>query len=711
MVESGESDIVARVNASLGDNAPLPAPQAANAADNAPQDGAPAAPAATSDDDHAPEAPAQDAPADPPADNAPQDRDNGAQGASSDAVIAGLNAATDRRVAELSAQLAAAQAAPTPVPPIRMAPPATMFSATTLFPEMSMGMHGQKWAQLNAMSQERPWNLHAREAIQSFENGMECTVDTRVTFTQAAWEQLHADLKQAAFLTAPGTNIMNLDADWRRLPDFWPSAYNCRTGDTYAISKSGHVIQPFGDGFKPNNETDFWPEVMSLQKVELNYEFTVDELAKIEQDWLYQFNQPKGSANAFKMPFVRYILGRLAEMRDNDVREALFSGVYAPNTTRKPGYYLNSIDGLMYKIDRARGVKYHPFTDLGKPNASNIQDYVHAFCKRLQDLRGKAPMILYTTYEYVLAYRKSYAQELQVTIANVPTYVQDYPHVRLYPLDYLRGDFMFATDASNIIVLNGDAADERSLRTAQTIKSLQIAGQFNKGIHVGVFGKKFKDNDPVDFSLQRFFSNAEPIEYASVPADVDAVELSAEYGHIIRLGANTKAVNITGISYAKAGQALTILGSQSDYAATITPGDTFLGTEAKYTLGKGTLIRLMPLPGGKFAVMDYQANQPEATTIQLKANETVIPAPLDRQVIVTAENTQDTAIASITDPQHPYDGFSFTLRGGGSDAHPTTLAAVTGKIVLSGPITLKAGNEITLLLSGDVWYEKNRKAS
>lgn len=699
---SGNTDIVAQVNASLGEATP---PCGAPAAPQTNTDDAPAADPAPDQDQNArgpQDAPTAQAPV---PDTAPAPCADNTQ-----AVIDNLNRATENRVAELTARLQAVQAAPTPVPGITMSPQTAMYNNTTLFPAMSLGIHGQTWAQLNAIGQQRPWNAHACEAMQCFADGVECTVDTRATFTQAAWEQLHADLKQAAFLTAPGTNIMNLDADWRRLPDFWPSAYNCRTGDTYAISKSGHVIQPFGDGFKPNNETDFWPEVMSLQKVELNYEFSVDELAKIEQDWLYQFNQPKGSANAFKMPFVRYILGRLAEMRDNDVREALFSGVWAPNSTRKPGYYLNSIDGLMYKIDRARGVKYHPFTDLGTPNASNIQDYVHAFCKRLQDLRGKAPMILYTTYEYVLAYRKSYAQELQVTIANVPTYVQDYPHVRLFPLDYLRGNFMFATDARNIIILNGDSTDERNLRTAQTIKSLQIAGQFNKGIHVGVFGKKFKSTDPVDYSLQRFFSNAEPIEYASVPAEVDAAELSAEYGHIIRLGANTTEVDITGISYATSGQPITILGSQSDHPATITTGSTFLGPKAKYSLGKGTLIRLMPLSGGKFAVMGYQANQPAAATVNLDPDATGIPSPLDRQVFVTAANTADTAIASIAAPAHPYDGFTITLRGG-SDTHASTMATTEGKIQLSGPVTLKKDNEIVLCLYGEVWYETARKAS
>lgn len=629
------------------------------------------------------------------------------------AVEEALDRAASARMAEMNARIEALSAAPVPVPATRAAAPADapLIGASGLFPGVALGGdRGKVFAAINAFGPSRPWNDHAREAITAYSEGMSYSAPS-ATFSvgSPAMDQLYADMKQAAFLTAPGTSITDLDADWRRLPSWWRPVYNVRPGDTYALSKTGHVIQPFGTGFKPNNHTDLWPEVVNLHKVELNYEFTVEELNDLERNWLYRFNQPKGSANAFKMPFVQYIMSRLAEMRDNDVREALVSGVYAPNETEQPGFYLNSIEGLFVKIDNARGTKFRPFTDLGELNDVNVVDYINAFCQRMRDVLGSAPMVIYTTFEWVKRYRRYFADSLQTTIGQVPTYVQDYPHVELYALDYLRGNFMFATDRNNISIINGDRADEGALRAVAAIKTLQFAGQFNKGIHVGVFGKPFKSTDPVDWKLQRFFSNAEPIEYASVPAEADTATPSAKYGNIIQLGGNTTEVTITGIADATAGRPVTILGPTGNKAAKITTGDTFIGTEASYSLPFGSRIRLMPLVGGKFAVMDYEAVETAAKVIPLAPDTTAIPSPEDGQIFTTGVNTKATVIASIGDPAHPYDGFTITVRGAGGAENVSTMATVAGKIQLASAMTFNMGSELTLRLYGGVWYEINRK--
>ena len=686
---TGQQDIVNTINASLASSAEVDE----HATDTAAQEGTGAN---TEVDEHAADAAV---------------RNTAQASADASALEAALDAGLNARLAEMDARIRELSASPEPSPRVpASAGAAPLYDAKCLFPEMSRTSAGNFFAQINSFGTNRPWNDHAREAIAAYSEGR--TYDPpKASFSVAdsTLDQLYTDMKQGAFLTAPGTNILNLDSDWRKLPSWWRPVYNVRPGDTYALSKTGHVIQPFGKGFKPNNKTELWPEVVNLHKVELNYEFSVDELNALERDWLYRFNQPKGSANAFKMPFIMYIMARLAEMRDNDIRETLIQGVYAPNETERPGYYLNSMEGLFVKIDRARGTKYRPFTDLGSVNDSNIVDYINAFCQKMHDILGNAPMVLYTTYHNIMKYREHYSDAFQTPIANVPTFVQNYPNVELYPLDYLTGNFMFATDRNNITIINGDSADENNLRAVTAIKTLQFAGQFNKGIHVGVFGKPFKSTDPVDWKLQRFFSNAEPIKYASVPAEVDTATPSAKYGNIIQLGENTKEVTLTGIDDAIPGRPITILGPTGNNAAKITTGDTFVGSEASYSLPFGSRIRLMPLAGGKFAVMDYHAVETSAKVIPLPADAVSIPAPEDGQIFTTGTNTKATAIASIGEPAHPYDGFTITVRGAGGAENVSTMATVDGKIQLASAMTFAMGSELSLRLYSGVWYEISRK--
>lgn len=591
--------------------------------------------------------------------------------------------------------------------------------AQGLFPDQRSGFRSRGFQDINAFSASRPWNDHARQAIEAAARGRSYTAAG--TFSSSfVLRQLEADIAQELFLL-PADQVLDLSEDARRLPSFWRNAYNIQSGQMYGLSEAGHVIQPFGDGFKPNNQVIFQPEVVSLQKVEINYEFDVDRLAEIENSWLLMFNQPKGSANAYKMPFVRYMLLVLSGVKESDLREALVSGVWAPNATRKPGYYLNSITGLFYKIDQARGRKYRPFTTLGTPNTSNIVDYIESFCQAVEDAVGKkANMKIYLKPAFATAYRRQQAERLQVYVDDIPMRVEGHPNFELIPFDYLTNDFIFCTDANNITIVNGPASEENQLRVVTAVKALQMAGQFYKGIHVGVFGMEFSESDPVNMHSQRFFSNAEDIEYASVPADADATVLSAKYGNIIRIGANTSQQTISSIKDYQIGHPIVIEGplpvvsdsgavTPAPYGAKIVPGTTFIdpASASEYVLGTGNSIRLMPLGNDKFAVIGYDGGPVADQTVYLAADAVAIPAPLDKQLFITAGNSKATAIASIGTPENPYNGFTIRIQGGGTSNASTM--ATTADIILREAMTFSKGAELSLRYQDGKWYEISRK--
>ena len=633
---------------------------------------------------------------------------------------AGADAELTRQLAAMNQMLSTMAAAD---PKVRAATNAQaehpLLDNKGLFPGMRSHYSAPSAQDINAFSSSRPWNDHAREAIQASRQGLTYTAQNAFV-SSFVMKQLEADIAQELFLL-PASRMEDLSEDARRLPSFWRNAYNVQNGQMYGLSEAGHVIQPFGDGFKPNNEVVFQPEVVTLQKVEINYEFDVDRLAQIENGWLMLFNQPKGSANAYKPPFVRYMLMVLNGVKESDLREALVSGVWAPNSTRKPGYYLNSITGLFYKIEQARGKKFRPFTTLGKPNTSNIVDYVENYCQAVEDAVGKKNnMKFYMAPKYATAYRRQMADRLQILVNQVSLVVDGYPNFEIIPFDYLTGDFMFCTDANNIVITNGPAAEENQLRVVTTIKSLQMAGQFYKGIHVGVFGMEISETDPVNMRSQRFFSNAEDIQYASVPAPADATTLSAKYGNVIRIGANTAEQTITGITDYQVGRLITIEGpmpvvsgqgtiTDAPYGAKIVPGSTFIdpNSKAEYVLKTGNSLRLMPLGGDKFAVVGYNGGPVADQTVQLAADATEVPQPLDRQIFVTTANTAETKIATIAEPENPYNGFSIRIKGG-SSTNATTIET-TSSIILRESIILDTDKEVTLRYQDGVWYEIARK--
>ena len=633
---------------------------------------------------------------------------------------AGSHAELTRQLSEFNRMLSTVAAAN---PQVRSAASAgehlPLVDAQGLFPDLRGDFRARSLVDINAFSDARPWNAHAREAIAAATRGHSYTA-TGTFASSFVLRQLEADIAQELFLL-PAEQVSDLSGDARRLPAFWRNAYNIQSGQTYGLSEAGHVIQPFGDGFKPNNQVVFQPEVVSLQKVEINYEFDVDRLAEIENSWLMMFNQPAGSANAFKMPFVRYMLLVLSGVKESDLREALVSGVWAPNATRKPGYYLNSITGLFYKISQARGRKYRPFTTLGTPNTSNIVDYIESFCQQVEDAVGKkANMKIYLKPLLATAYRRLQADRLQVYVDDVPMRVEGHPNFELIPFDYLTGSFIFCTDANNIVIVNGPATEENQLRVVTSIKGLQMAGQFYKGIHVGVFGMEFSEGDPVNLRSQRFFSNAEDIEYASVPADADATTLSAKYGDRIRIGANTSEATITAIKDYQSGRPITIEGplpvvsdsgavTAAPYGAKIVPGTTFIdpASASEYILGTGTSLRLMPLGNDKFAIVGYDAGPVADSTVVLAADAVEIPAPKDKQVFLTSDNSKATVIATIAESEDLYNGFSIRIQGGGTSNASTM--ATTDTIILREGMTFSKGSELTLSYQAGKWYEIARK--
>ena len=545
---------------------------------------------------------------------------------------------------------------------------------------------------------DRPWNQRAAGQEVKSESYSELSIDRVVEDFGDYYKQ---DLNETvSFLRGIS-----------RLPSFWGRLSGVQDEAWYVKLFLGEITQGRKKNWLPKGKFEFQPEKVKVYDNQIDLEFMGYELQKLEKTWLGKLNQE--GASPFKMSFVAFLMQEIIKKRIEEDEMALIRGIYVPiaDDSDKAGSFLHKCEGLLKRIQRMQVErKYLPY-DIGTPTAANIVDYVEKFVKSIpkyyRDLPG---MVLYMDPDWERAYHKR-REEIKGTM---PTYqpgkmtVDRYENIRIEPLHFGLGDFMFITIDDNIDLVEGSPTEKNTFTAEKAKRNLAVYADYRIGVHVYAVGYEWPEGLQMTDEKQLFFSNNVEIKLDNyVEIDPNVTTPSAEYHNELQIGVNTGNTAITNIIDVPSGTFVYLYGNSGANPSTIAANAANFDMSAAMTLSENSVIKFYKRPDdGKLVEVWRNENLLEPNYVILDAGATTADATAGDRFITSA-NAGATALTNIVNAEN---GDKFRIEGG-SSTNATTIAKTGNFSRISASITLSDGNWIDVIYQDGKFIELGRSVA
>jgi hypothetical protein len=547
--------------------------------------------------------------------------------------------------------------------------------------------------------EDRPWNQRLRTFS---ETGV---MPSAETYTTTDITRIKEDFDDffAQDLSKTVSFLRGLD----RLPKHWGLISGIQDQLRYSKLFSGEVSQSRKAKWMPKGKFTFQPEIAQVYDKQIDLTFKGSELQKHEKTWMGRYNQE--GASPFKMSFIEMLMMEVRKTRLEEDQTALVKGVYVPteDDAELPGLAMHSVRGLLKLIREAQLARKYKAASIGKPTHANIVDYVQAFVQSIpkywRDLPG---MILYMDQDWAKAYhaRREQQKGTNTDYKGDSLYVDRQDNIRIEPMFFDLGDFMFITTDDNIDRLEGNRGEEEAFSAEKEKRDLHVFADYRIGIHVHAFGYQYPLAEEMTFDKQMFFSNDVEIKlnnYVQIPEN--STIPSVKHHNELQVAVNTQATAITDIADMAVGDVVYIYGAGNANASTIVNAGNF-DLDGAITLKENTVIKLYKRGAGDIVEIYRNENLVEPDFEVLEADATLADASVGVHRFVTQANT---GVTALTDIENAVDSETYILEGG-SDVNPTTVAKEGKFSRITAAITLEDGNFLKVIYNGSKFIELDR---
>ncbi|MCW0511421.1 hypothetical protein [Riemerella anatipestifer] len=311
--------------------------------------------------------------------------------------------------------------------------------------------------------------------------------------------------------------IESLFNSYFNLPEHWPRITGVMDRLMSATISVANVTQPRKARWAPKGDIVFKAEEMFVRPTQIDLQFNYWEMQKIETNWLNGFN--KVGNQAYKMPFIVFLLGEFLKKARQEDADVLIRGVWVPTPEErekdKPGHYLHRNDGLLKLIFDARlANKYRPF-NLGRWTFANALDYVDSFIKQLpENVRSTEQLQMLMSPSKILDYKRR-AEQIHggnTDYKGYPETPKDYTNIKFVPLQWLEGsDVIIVTTMDNIKVFEYKP-EEKSLFTIEKfLRDIYAFADYRIGIGINHIGLATVPGDKLALAKQMIWTNNTPL--------------------------------------------------------------------------------------------------------------------------------------------------------------------------------------------------------
>ncbi len=563
-----------------------------------------------------------------------------------------------------------------------------------------------------AFSMGSPWNKRAHLELTG-KSKMAAVTD----FTDVAnIARLNDDLKEY-YVQNPEV-LNDLRKNRSGLPEFWPKRFNVVDQVSDAVSDVTNVTQARKPGWSPNPEFFIGAEKRKIYPVQIDVEFTAEQLQQLETSWIHTIISMDGSS-PYKLSFVAYLIKKIDDQARIEDRISAINGVYVykPEGIKAKGSFLNRQNGLRYQLMKFRDMdkKIIPFrSKLGAPTAANMYDYIKEWVNSLaNDVRIQLGLKFYISQKNLNAYQEGYKLAnglFQDYKGNDLFHVEGYNNIEFVVLTDLEGsDIMFITDKDNIEIME-DVPNEKSIYRFEYLKrDTFVHADYKFAVAFKFAGFKLPENSPFLGLSQMIWVNDVPAfsenfyvpmygTNLSAPVDVNFTRVQTD----VNLLSDVVVIN----SELPAGTVVKISGNV---------GQLTTAKLKKKTSGNGGNLDLTvdfdPKTGGYLLLIRTtdgfkelsRTSAPEvAPSTSVEFTGTTINA-IDGSTFVY----KGTAAATLADILNGLEGTELKIFG--QDTNTITVAAVTDKILLTGSSAVLTQDKFIVLKKFEnLWVEISR---
>lgn len=524
---------------------------------------------------------------------------------------------------------------------------------------------------------------------------------------QVQVEKLNGDLE--FYHRENPDEIMSLIRDNFGLPAFWKKRFGVHDRVTSASIVTGPVTQARKLPWLPNNRQKIEAEVGYIYPAQIDAEWAGHDLQKIESSWLNSFN--KEGSQAYKMSFVRFLVGELLKQARIEDRVASIKGVHVstPDDATIAGKFINRMHGLLYQFWKHKNVtkKYKAFS-IGNPTSSNIVDYVDQIVKRLpDDVRNLPGVKFYANPDWLQAYKRRYETIFggNNDYTGYPKNPKDYDNIEFVPLIDLTGsDFMFITFDDNIEILENIPAEKSLFTFEKMLRKVYAFADYKLGIWLKHVGVKTQEGDPLEFQVQSVWSNDVPMFKPDffVPAhDNETGILKATFSNIY--ASKGWATDITKIEDAYAGQIIKIKGSTAGVSGNVLTASESLTLTADFNLASGGTLTLIADGAGNASEIKRTTVPEVLPSTVVDFNNTAIDADAGSVFQYTGVTNQ-----TLTEILNGVEDQQIEIKG--KAGNTLTVSSVTGNITVGSNAVLATATDYIKLVKVDgAWYEIERE--
>ncbi len=563
-----------------------------------------------------------------------------------------------------------------------------------------------------AFAMGSPWNKRAHLELTG-QSKMAAVTD----FTDVAnIARLNDDLKEY-YVQNPEV-LNDLRKNRSGLPEFWPKRFNVVDQVSDAVSDVTNVTQARKPDWSPNPEFFIGAEKRKIYPVQIDVEFTAEQLQQLETSWIHTIISMDGSS-PYKLSFVAYLIKKIDDQARIEDRISAINGVYVykPKGIKAKGSFLNRQNGLRYQLMKFRDMdkKIIAFrSKLGAPTAANMYDYIKEWVNSLaNDVRIQLGLKFYISQKNLNAYQEGYKLAnglFQDYKGNDLLHVEGYNNIEFVVLTDLEGsDIMFITDKDNIEIME-DVPNEKSIYRFEYLKrDTFVHADYKFAAAFKFAGFKLPENSPFLGLSQMIWVNDVPAfsenfyvpmygTNLSAPVDVNFTRVQTD----VNLLSDVVVIN----SELPAGTVVKISGNV---------GQLTTAKLKKKTIGNGGNLDLTadfdPKTGGYLLLIRTtdgfkelsRTSAPEvAPSTSVEFTGTTINA-IDGSTFIY----KGTAAATLSEILNGLEGTELKIFG--QDTNTLTVAAVTDKILLTGTSAVLTQDKFIVLKKFEnLWVEISR---
>lgn len=362
------------------------------------------------------------------------------------------------------------------------------------------GLEGKEW------SLSAPWNALALSGAKG------STTDFQ---SSAVIQKMNDDFLD--YVRSYPEKIESLFNEYFKLPEHWPRITGVMDRLMTATIAVANVTQPRKAKWAPKGDITFKAEEMRVYPTQIDLQFNYWEMQRIETNWLNGFN--KVGNQAYKMPFIAFLLMEFLKKARQEDADVLIRGVYVPTPEdrekEKAAHYLYRGNGLLKLVfDAKLENKYRPF-NLGAWSFAGAVDYIDAFIKQIPDnVRNTEQLQMVLAPSKILDYKRRYEQIYggNNDYSGYPATPKDYPNIKFVPLPFLEGsDLILVTTMDNIKILEYKPEEKALFTIEKFLRDVFAFADYRMGIGINHIGLATVEGDPLALVKQVIWTNNVPM--------------------------------------------------------------------------------------------------------------------------------------------------------------------------------------------------------